>query len=416
MTSVTVHNTNHNLAARAANQVLDLGERLGLLADHLQPERLLDEACAQTGLDDFGDDGFREPMERIVECANRADLSPLGRQIARRTYLEAGIVRLRRQERFRNAPDLDAIPIDRPVFVLGFPRTGTTVLQNLLALHPDRRALEFWELSRPMAEHEDPVLDARSRIRTTRQLLRLAYVTNPEMRVVHEIKTATPEECWPLFCPSFTVLNWDLGAGVQPYGDWLMQHDMRTAYREYAQMLKLLVHQRPAEHLVLKCPEHLWFLDALLDVFPDACIVWTHRNPFNSLASYCSLISLQWRTMYGSFDPEAIGAHILRRFSQGVQRAMAVRDRVGEDRFFDVDFLDLVRDQAGMVEQITNHFDLAPTDPEVMHRYLDTERSDGRGKHKYDAAMYGLQREEVLDRFAPYIERFGIDCSAPGGR
>lgn len=413
---VTVKNTSHNLAARAANQVLDFGERLGLLNDHLDPTRLLDEARDQTGLHDFGDEAFVEPLERIVECANGIGLSALGRQIARRTYLEAGMVRLKRHERFSNTPELADLPIDRPIFVLGFPRTGTTVLQNLLALHPDRRALEFWELSRPIAEHADPVRDARSRIQTTRQLLRLAYVTNPEMRVVHEIKTATPEECWPLFCPSFTVLNWDLGVGARSYGDWLMHHDMRTSYREYKQMLQLLVHQRPAQQLVLKCPEHLWFLDALLEVFPDACIVWTHRNPFNSLASYCSLISLQWRTMYGTIAPEAIGEHILRRFSQGVERAMEVRARVGEERFFDVDFLELVRDQAAMVGRITDHFGIDATDPAVLEAYLDTERSDGRGKHKYDAAMYGLRREEVLDRFAPYIRRFDIDCSASGGR
>lgn len=406
--SVTVDNLRYNLPARAANGVMQLGEGLGLLNAHLCPERILDHARSQTGLDDFGDPGFLEPMQRIVECANSVGLSPLGRQIARRTYVEAAIVRLQRRQRFDSEAELASTRIQRPVFVLGFPRTGTTVLQNLLALHPERRALEFWELTRPMAEGSDPVGDARRRIRTANHLLRAAYLTTPEMRQVHEIKTATPEECWPLFCPSYTVLNWDLGVGASSYGDWLMGHDMRRSYQEYAQMLRLLLQQRPAEGLVLKCPEHLWFLDALLHEFPDACIVWTHRDPFASLASYCSLISLQWRTMYGHVDLLELGRHILRRFAEGVERAMEVRARVGEARFIDVDFRELVRDQHAIVDRITDRFGLPASPPEAVERYLNTERGDERGKHRYDASRYGLVREEVDERFQRYVERFAL--------
>lgn len=412
MVDVTVADTEYNAVFRAANWVARAAQTVGLHPDVLTMDDVLDSARKRAGgLTDFGDDAFRAPMAKILESANRAGLSPLAKVIVRQTYVEAATTRLRLTQLRKEDLSLGAVAIDRPIFVVGFPRTGTTVLQNLLSLDSRRRALQFWELTRPMPELADPVADSQQRLRTTDQMLRVAYIASPEMRAVHEVKSTTPEECWPLFCPSFSVLNWDLGSGQAAYGDWLMDWDMVVAYREYRQLLQLLAHQRPAEHLVLKCPEHLWFLDALLAVFPDAAVVWTHRDPFKSTASYCSLISMQWRTMYGAFDPRDVGEHIVERFHQGVTRAMAVRDRVGDDRFFDVNFSKLIADEQSTLDGITEKFGYRRCDPEAVKRWLDTKRGDARGKHKYDAARYGLEREAIHTRFADYIDRFDIQLS-----
>lgn len=377
----------------------------------LDQQSILDAARRQTGLSDWGDDDFLDPMARIIEHAPSERFTELARVFMRSTFTEAVKNRLRIESYVKAHPEVLDIPIERPIFVLGFPRSGTTLLQNLLSLDPSRRSPEFWELTHPVPVHADPRVDIRRRIRTTEWILRLAYLIAPEMRYVHEIGATTAEECWPLFENNFTVLNFDLMSGAAGYGDWLSDHDMVPAYEYYRKQLQLLLHRRPAKQLVLKCPEHLWFLDSLLEVFPDACVVWAHRDPFDSVASYCSLISLTWRMLYGHVDREALGEHIAYRFATGVHAAMQARDRMGAtDRIYDLHFGDLVRDTPGALQGVSDHFglDWSGDLQSSVRGYLDNERQDKRGAHKYDAAFYGLDPDDIYARFAAYIERFSI--------
>ena len=143
------------------------------------------------------------------------------------------------------------------------------------------------------------------------------------MGAVHEIRADSVEECWPLFSPTFAVLNYDLQSGFEDFGRWLLEHDMSGPYREYRRELQLLAHHRSTGNFVLKCPEHLWFLDALFEVFPDACVVWTHRDPLDSVASYSSLMSLNRRMIYGRFDPVEIVTHVVNPSGQVVPGAGA---------------------------------------------------------------------------------------------
>ena len=186
---------------------------------------------------------------------------------------------------------------------------------------------------------------------------------------------------------------------------------MTGPYAEYRRELQLLAHHRETGNFVLKCPEHLWFLDALFSVFPDALVAWTHRDPLASVASYCSLMSLNRRMLYGSFDPLEIGERISERFHTGVSRAMAVREELNrEDQFFDVDFATLVTDPLTMVRSITQRFDLpfSQQDEQSVQNWLGTRRADSRGSHVYRADIYGLEPEPTRDRFRDYIERFNI--------
>ncbi|MCO4774105.1 MAG: sulfotransferase, partial [Deltaproteobacteria bacterium] len=287
--------------------------------------------------------------------------------------------------------------------------TGTTVLQNMLEQAPHRRALQFWETTSPIPWHDDLEKDRAARIKRSDNDLKLAYRVVPEMAEVHEVKSTTAEECWPLLSNTFAVVNFDICHGLKPYGEWLMDFDMEWAYREYRRMLQILLWRIPAKQLVLKCPEHLWKLDALLKVFPDACVVWTHREPFDCVASYSSMISLSRRTLQGRIDPSVIGPHIADRFQRGVTRAMAARDALGdEDRFFDVDFKTLIGDRVGMVNRIEQHFGLELTDPALLQGWLDQKRADGRGKHRYDPAMWGVEEGRINEQFRVYMERFGL--------
>ena len=175
----------------------------------------------------------------------------------------------------------------------------------------------------------------------------------------------------------FTVMA-DMGSGWRGHGEWLLQHDMTQAYAEYKQCLQVMAQRQPQSDFVLKCPDHLWFVDSLIKNFPDGhCL--THRDPVASIVSYCSLISLNWRLMYGRFDPVEIGRHIEDRFLIGIERAMAVRERVGEDMFLDVDFQTLCDDPVGVVGQITDNFGLSLISSDAIHGYLHKKRQDAKG-------------------------------------
>jgi hypothetical protein len=390
-----------NAAAAAMNG-------LGLPFGRLEETSLLDAAQRITGLHDFGGGHFMEPMRHLLADVEEQQVNALARFSTRDIAISALTNRLRLTEAFKQDPALNDWPIDRPVFILGFPRTGTTLLQNLLTLDPHRRALPFWEICNPVPWHADQDKDIAARIRAVNKKLAVAYYVVPEMEFVHEIRAESLEECWPLLANSFTVMNWDMASRWTNYGEWLLGYDMVPAYQEYKQCLQVIAQRTPESGFVLKCPDHLWFVEALLEVFPDACIVWTHRDPVDSIASYCSLISLNWRLLYGRYDPVEIGAHITERFMQGIQRAMAVRERVGADRFYDADFVSLVQDPIAVVADITRHFGLADIPEPAMDKYMQTKRADARGKHIYSIARYGLDPDRIHEVYRDYIDRCEI--------
>jgi len=404
----TVARTESPLHIKLLDFLVGLTRMLGLPFTHLERDQVLAHAKRRTGLSDWGDESFIDALDRLLATARSVDFTWLARAFTREICVKAVSNRLKARDYLARNPDARSLSLQRPVFILGFPRTGTTLLQNLLCLDPTYRALRFWELTTPVPLHEDPERDRRTRRTIAARLIRMSYLIAPEQRHIHEISADTFEECWPLFVPTFCVLNFDLQSAMTGYGDWLLTADMKRPYREYRSQLQILAHRAPPARYVLKCPEHLWFLDALMEVFPDACIVWTHRDPLASVASYCSLISLNRRMLYGRFEPAEIGAHIADRFRLGVERAMAARAEVSSDRFYDVDFHALVADPGAVVQRIQRHFDLPPVDPERVTRYLATERGDSRGKHRYSADRYGLDPDAVHAQFAPYIEKFGI--------
>ena len=404
----------HRFIERNLNRLCALADKVGLPFTNTGVNSILAAARRGEGYDDWGSDDFIPRLERALRALDHPRFSPMAKAFIRGIGVRATRNRIKIERWFAEHPEAEDIEIKRPIFVLGFPRSGTTVLQNLLEQAPQRRALRFWELTAPVPTHPDFEQDRKNRIRRINLDLAFAYRVVPEMREVHEIKATTCEECWPLLSNTFSVVNFDICHGLADYGDWLNQQDMVWAYREYKRMLQMMLHRWPAEQLVLKCPEHLWFVDALMEVFPDACIVWTHRDPYDCVASYSSMISLARRTLQGSIHPPTIGAHITERFGQGVQRAMAARDRIGdESRFFDVGFNDLVDDRVGMVQRIEQHFGLEVSETALLQGWLDKKRADGRGRHRYDAAMWGLERDALHGHFAEYIDRFGVSLEKP---
>ena len=417
MSDPTVSQLEYTPLFKAIDAVLRAMDRLGLPFTQLDADGILREARRKTGLTDWGREDFIEPLRRLLETARGKELTGIARFSTHQICLKAVQNRLWIEDYIRRHPEVVDIPIERPVFILGFPRTGTTLLQNLMSQTETLRPLRFWELSAPVPAHEDRDKDIRARKRRAATIVKAAYFLAPEQKHIHQLGVDTAEECWPLFFNAFQVMNYDLTADFRDFGDWMMGRDMAPAYAYYRRQLQILAHHTPTRHFVLKCPEHLWFIDALLEVFPDACVVWTHRDPVASVASYCSLSSLQRRMLYGHIDRPAIGAHIQDRFRIGVERAMVARAGIAdESRFFDVDFRDLVQDPIAMVHRINAHFDLPHTAgaDAAMQAWLDNGREDKRGQHRYSAEQWGLDRAAIHTEYGPYIERFSIPVQAPG--
>lgn len=381
---------------------------LGITPSKLDIDAITRKAKRRTKLNDLGSGMHLEGMTQLVKAVNNSAVTDFGKFTSTGFGVDALSNRLRMIDYFKKHPEVADVKIERPIFIVGFPRTGTTLLQNLMHLSEDRRALEFWELTNPVPLHSNPETDVKKRQRITKSRLAIANFVVPEMKFIHEVRYNSLEECWSLFIPQFTVPNWDMTSRWPDYGKWMLRHDLRPAYQEYKKFLQIMVHRVPDKRLILKCPDHLWHLDALLDVFPDACIVWTHRDPGRSIPSYCSLASLNWRLVYGEFNPKELGPYIEERFYTGIQRGLAVREKVGEERFLDVNFKTLLEDPIKAVNNITDYFNLTSVDAQKMQAYLDRDRPDNRGKHKYSDDYYGLDADKIREHYADYIERFSI--------
>ena len=210
--------------------------------------------------------------------------------------------------------------------------------------------------------------------------------------------------------PSFTVLNADFPMPTPEYGDWILGQDMRPAYERYHTLLRILQLEIGPRRLVLKCPDHLWFLDSLLHALPDAEVVWTHRDPAKALPSYAAQMVLPGRQYMGRIDPETLGRRLSHRFRQGIDRAQAARRRHPSANIVDVHYVDLVNDPLATVCTALRKLGDAPSTAheEAMIALLQTQRTQPRAKHSYRPETYGLSVAALHEQFADYMDTYGI--------
>ncbi|HEY1739272.1 MAG TPA: sulfotransferase, partial [Acidimicrobiia bacterium] len=309
---------------------------------------LEDAARAETGLEDFGDDYYREGLERLVDSMNReADLTEAGHMMQRIRLVSLLGARLGVEATYREHPEIAEQEIEGPVFVIGLPRTGTTALSQLVAADPQFRSLRLWESGAPVpppetaTEHNDP------RIAATEAGLAMMNEMFPLMQTMYHSEATTATECQDLMGMTFRTVHFDGSAHVPSYMDWVIDCDMRGTYRYHRRALQLLQWHCPPRLWHLKTPVHMFALDALLDVYPDARFLWSHRDPAKVLGSVCSLVHYTRSWSSDRDDAATLGEEMTERWWIAVQRAMEFRSRVGDDRFADIAFADLQTDPVG---------------------------------------------------------------------
>jgi hypothetical protein len=381
-------------------------------ATDLSQEDLLEAAIAQTGLTDWGPGEFRPALSRLLDSLEtEANLSRRGRELCRIKLVHHLVTRLRVQENHARARGAIANqPIVRPLIIVGFPRSGSTLLQNLLALDPRARSLKFWELYSPYAParelepgEEDPRLVAAAAFVETRPV---------KLQEAHEVSVHGPEECNWLLKNTFAQWRFYMFFRIPSYMTWLVEQPLIEQYQYYRHQLQLLVWQRPCPaggHLVLKNPNHFGFLEALLAAYPDACIVHVHRDMRSVIASTCSLRRYNQSTYTETVDPFTIGREVVPTMVRFIERGMKARSAAKPGQILDLPYNAFVRDKLATVRLIYSHFGLEMT-PELetkISNWLTVEES-GRPRHKYELAEFGLDGHAIDEAFAFYTDYFDV--------
>jgi Sulfotransferase family len=368
-------------------------------------EDLHASATKACGLDDFGsdDDNYREALAVLLEAYRTdADLTEFGSKMQRFFVRNALVARLVSEAAFKQYPQYADAPIEKPIFVTGLPRTGTTAIHRLLGADPRHQGLELWlaEFPQPRPPREtwpdNPVfseLDAR---------FKKAHEENPDYTGLHYMTADEVEECWQLLRQSLHSVSYETLAHIPTYAQWLAKQDWTRPYQRHRRNLQLIGLNEPEKRWVLKNPSHLFALDALFNAYPDALIIQCHRPVETIMASMCSLAQHTTEGWSNSFTGEVIGRDAMETWSRGLELFNTVRAQHDQAQFYDLDYFEFVKDPVGTVGNVYRQFDIEFTDDAraaVLASHEESKQGPRAPKHSYSLADYGLTDEQVKERF-----------------
>jgi hypothetical protein len=402
------------IGLRVFNRAGGALRRVGVPICGLTPEAMFDRARRLTGLSDFGDPFFREPLRVLLDAfETEAELNMLGRVIARNDIVRLLQNRLRMADVLNHYPEISSGEIRQPIFIVGLPRTGTTILHELMAQDPANRVPMTWEVNFPWPPPERATYETDPRIDAVEKQLAGVDRLIPNFKQMHPMGALLPQEDVALTAHDFASMLFSTTHMVPSYNAWLDHADLRWVYAAHRRQLQYLQWRCPADRWVLKSPGHLWALDALLAIYPDARIVQTHRDPLKVIASLANLVALLRSMSSDHIDRAAIGAEWTTRLADGMQRSMNVRDDLPPDTapIFDMQFTDFIRDEIGMVRRIYEHFglELSYEAEYRMRAFLTANPRDKHGAHRYTLEDAGLDAASERERYRAYQERFAIE-------
>jgi hypothetical protein len=375
-------------------------------------DALHEEARKATGLDDFGDPSYQEGLAILLESLDEDEnLSPLGRGIYRGQLVNILATRLRVEARLKDRPDVLDIEVRRPIVITGLVRTGSTALHCLMGQDPGIQKLEYWLAAEPQPRPPRDTWAAHPDFETARKELDFLYDTTPDLMAVHEMKADWPEECRHILQQCFTDDRFETSATLPRYNEWYHGTPHPETYRRHKMLIQLIGSTDPERRWLLKYPVHLRQLGALFDVYPDACIVQTHRDPRTVMASYASFISKIRRMHQREVDTAYIAREQMESWAHAAEAGMRFRDEQGEAQFLDLQFRDFMADPIGSVKHIYAHFDqtLSPEGEKQLQAWQDEHPQGKHGQHTYEKKEIGVSEEEILERFAEYMKRYDLE-------
>ena len=378
-----------------------------MTAEVPSPEKVIAQAIAAAGSDDFGAEGWREGLERALDAFARMPLLPAVREGAVAKLVHDLTQRLRIERWYKDHPETADQPVEAPVFVVGLPRTGTTAMVGMMALDERFRFLRGWEADAPLPPPIAGEEDADPRVIAAR-----AAAADYDKPHVHLFDPDGPEE--DLAMLSGLDMHAYHGAFPMPddYVAWWLDTQFVSFYAYHTRVLALLHAHRPPHRWLLKSPPHLFRLREIVGRYPDARFVMTHRDPRKVIASVASLHAIlhEERCLPGSIDRSAIGQRHLDLWSEGMRRGLAARAEIGEDRFVDVRNDDLVQRPIATFERVYAHLGLSLGAPlrRRLQDYGSRNAPGSFGQHRYTAEEFGLTADRIRDAFSDYVQRFGL--------
>lgn len=367
-------------------------------------EDIVAAAVRTTGMDDFGDGVHEEGLRVLTEdlSSPEAGLTPRGNYFQRSEVKSALVGVLLTQAQFAAHPEHRDVPIERSIFVTGLPRTGTTALHRLLHADPMAQGLEMWLTQYPQPRPPRETWESDPVFAAMQQGFAAHHVENPDFMGIHYMDATTVEECWRLLRQTGKSNSYEALANVPRYTEWLQEQDWTDAYARHKQNLQLVGLNDPEKRWVLKNPSHMTALDALMTVYPDALIVYTHRDPVVCIASSCSLSAETTAGHSTTYVGRTIGETQLDLWSRAFHAFHDARPRYDASQFVDVAFSDLRSDPLGVARGVYDAFGLDWT-PETEAAIGEIDRESKSGKaapsHSYQLEDYGLTETEVRAAF-----------------
>ena len=384
-------------------------------AERLRQDRLLEEAIEAAGADDLGEPTWSEGLARVLDgLVHEARLHDLGVEVAAddvRTYLTN---RLAVTAWRRDHPEVAAGAVTAPIVIVGQPRTGTTILYDLLAQDPGLRAPLTWEVDHPVPPPAAATFDTDPRIEEVDARLQMADLLIPGFTDFHPLGARLAQECVRITASDFRSMIFQTQYRLPAYNRWLLDEaDLAPAYAWHRRYLQHLQSGHPAERWLLKSPAHLWHLDALAAEYPDAVIVQTHRDPLPVIASVSALAAHLRRMASDETSVAEAAQEYADDILLGLERGMDARDRgvFPTHQVVDVQFADFMADPLATIASIYGGIGRELTDDAArrMRAFLDAHPGDGGGGGtRYRFADTGLDADELRARAAPYQERHGV--------
>ncbi len=401
------------LPLRALNLVGEgLRRSVGYKGPSFEPDAIESEARKKTGLHDFGPPGYREGLEVLCQSLeDEGNLNLFGRMAMRGLLVDTLSNRLRLLGWAAEHPEVRDEPIRRPWVILGLPRTGTTLLSLLLGLDPHSRPLLQWESAAPVPPPDLATQAEDPRIAESAKRFEGLMTMNPAVRAMHPMGATLATECVTLLFFDFRSLSIETQALIPRYGRFLEETDMHDAYEMHRLSLQILQSRVPTETWSLKTPQHLWSLPTLAKAYPDARLVWTHRDPTKVVPSVASLNTTLQAPFTRRSDPVQVGKEWNRKLHLAVQRGMDYDDQISPAPWcHHLNYDALMKDPVGSVQRLYQHFgdEVSPLHARRMETWMRDRPQETFGRHGYDAKDFGFTLEELREQYSDYTERYKI--------